>query len=70
MIARRKEQILRAIYVGIGPEKGTIVEEEEAYDYALERGLHGTLQDQQEFKESLVEWFYSGNWVKEEMEDK
>lgn len=69
MIARRKEKILKAVYVGIGPETGIIVEEEEAYDYALERGLHRTLQDQQEFKESLVEWFYSGNWLKEEMED-
>lgn len=32
MIARRKEKILKAVYVGIGPETGIIVEEEEAYD--------------------------------------
>ena len=57
------------IYKGIGPEEDKIVEEDEAYDYALERCLHGTPQDQEEFREMLVEWFYSGNWVKEEIED-
>lgn len=55
------------IYKGIGPEEDKIVEEDEAYDYALERCLHGTPQDQQEFKDMLVEWFYSGNWVKEDV---
>lgn len=53
------------VYVGVGPEKDTMVEEEQAYQYALERCLHGTLQERQEFKDMLVEWFYSGNWVKE-----
>lgn len=52
------------IYKGIGPEAGTMIEEEEAFSYALERCLHGTLQEQQEFREMLVEWFYSGSWVK------
>lgn len=54
------------MYIGIGPEEGTVVEEDQAYEYALERSLHGTLQDQQDFKELLVEWFYSGNWIKED----
>ena len=54
------------MYIGIGPEKNTAVTEEEAFDYALERSLHGTPQDQQEFKEMLVEWFYSGNWIRED----
>lgn len=54
------------MYIGIGPEKDRVVMEEEAFDYALERSLHGTPQDQQEFKEMLVEWFYSGNWIREE----
>ncbi|WP_162858234.1 hypothetical protein [Mediterraneibacter massiliensis] len=54
------------MYIGIGPERGTEVSEEQAYEYALGRCLHGSLQDQQEFKEMLVEWFYSGNWIKEE----
>lgn len=48
-------------------EMGTnvFVPEVEAYDYALERCLSGTEQDQREFREMLVEWFYSGNWIKE-----
>lgn len=57
------------MYVGIGPEKDTVVTEGQAFDYALERCLHGTPDDQEEFKEMLVEWFYSGNWVKEESEE-
>lgn len=52
------------MYIGIGPEKGTAIEEEQAFDYALERCLHGTPQDQQDFRELLIEWFYSGNWIK------
>lgn len=56
--------VSNVIYIGTGPEKDTVVEEEQAYQYALERCLHGTRQDQQEFKEMLVGWFYSGNWEK------
>lgn len=56
------------MYIGVGPEKDRVVMEEEAFDYALERSLHGTLQNQKEFKEMLVEWFYSGNWIREEEE--
>lgn len=53
-------------YIGIGPEDGTVVEDNQAFDYALERCLNGTPDDRKEFREMLVEWFYSGNWVKEE----
>lgn len=53
-------------YRGIFCEEGKIVQEEEAYDYALERCLHGSEVDQQEFKDMLVEWYYSGNWLQEE----
>lgn len=55
------------IYEGIGPEEGTIVTEEEAFDYALERCLHGTPEDQEEFRSMLVEWFYSGNYLRREI---
>ena len=55
-----------AYYIGIGPEEGTIVEEEQAFDYALERCLKGTPEDQKIFREELVEWYYSGNWLKRE----
>ena len=55
-----------AYYLGIGPEEGTIVEEELAFDYALERCLRGTPEDQKVFRDELVEWYYSGNWLKRE----
>ena len=53
-------------YKGIASEEGRIVEESEAYEYALERCLNGTLQEQKEFREMLAEWYYSGNWIKED----
>ena len=48
-------------------EMGTnvFVPEEDAYEYAFDRCLNGTEEEQKEFKLMLVEWFYSGNWVKE-----
>lgn len=53
---------------GVGyTEMGTriFVPEEDAYDYAMERiSLDEDLQ--KEFKETVVEWFYSGNWIKED----
>ena len=54
------------MYIGIGPEQGTVVTDEQAFDYALERCLSGAPKEQQDFKELLVEWFYSGDWIKEE----
>lgn len=54
-------------YVGIGPENGTIVEEEQAYDYALERCTKGTIEERREFREMLVGWYFSDNW--KEVED-
>lgn len=53
-------------YRGIGPEDGTIVTEGQAFTYAMERCRGGTLEEQREFREMLVEWYYSGNWIKEE----
>lgn len=50
------------MYVGICKERGIIVVDENAFRYALERIVHGTPEEQQEF----VAWFYSGNWVKED----
>mgnify|MGYP000726925502 CR=1 FL=1 len=54
-------------YRGIGPEVDKVVEEGKAYTYALERCLEGTVEEREEFKQMLVEWYYSGNWIKEEM---
>lgn len=55
-------------YEGIQSENGRIIDESDAYTYALERSLHGSEEDQRDFQEMLVEWFYSGNWIKREDE--
>ena len=49
----------RAGYSEIGT--GVFVPEEEAFEYAMER-----ISLDQALKQELVEWFYSGNWIKEE----
>lgn len=50
-------------YKEIGTE--IFVPEEDAYDYALERISHGTDAEKREF----VEWFYLGNWIREDGEE-
>ena len=48
------------------------VPEEDAFDYALEQCVESAPQGfrdiewTQKFREMLVEWFYSGNWIKED----
>lgn len=51
------------LYEGIFSERGNYVEDDEAFEYALERCLHGNEDEKKEFKEMLVEWYYSGNWI-------
>lgn len=56
-------------YVGLGPENGKIIAEENALSYAMKccgivKGGHGP--DWSEFSDMLIDWFYSGNWLKEE----
>lgn len=53
-------------YIGIGPERGNYVPEDKAFTYALEHGLHGTKDEVNEFREVLIDWYFSGNWIKEE----
>lgn len=53
-------------YQGIQSEEGKIVREEDALSYALERCLLGPKEDQEEFQAALIEWFYSGNWIRRE----
>lgn len=54
-----KEKLNRAGYKEIGT--GIFVLEEDAYDYAMER-----ISLDEDLQKEFVEWFYSGNWVKEE----
>lgn len=53
-------------YIGTGSEEGTFVPEEDAYIYAMERCQIGTGDEVKEFRGMLVEWYYSGNWIKAE----
>lgn len=41
------------------------VTEEDAYLYAFEKCMG---EDHEKFKEMLVEWYFSGNWVEAERE--
>lgn len=49
------------IYRGIGPEKGRVVPEEHAYEYAL-----AEIDKDPELRAELVEWFFSGNFIEED----
>lgn len=57
------EKLIEPGYREIGTR--IFVPQSDAYYYALERCLNGAEDEQQEFKEMLVDWFYSGNWIKE-----
>lgn len=51
-------------YIGIGEEKGKIVPEEYAFEYATERCTNGSKEEQEEFRKAVIDWFYSGDWIK------
>ena len=66
------------MYIGVNVEAGKKVLEEDSFAYACERCRTGDLEmqetfleiakhseDMDDFTETLVGWFYSGNWVKE-----
>lgn len=67
------------MYIGVAEETGRKVHDEDAFSYACERCLNGTVEeketflelarhceDMEDFAENLVEWYFSGNWLKEE----
>ena len=59
-------------YVGILSERGAIIPESEAFEYAMERiasNPEDARQFEKEFGQQIVEWFYSGNFVKENLID-
>lgn len=66
------------MYVGVNKETGKNVHEDDAFSYACDRCRTGPLEDQEtflelaqhsdgmaDFAENLVEWYFSGNWIKE-----
>ena len=58
-------------YVGFATEKGVIIPVEDALEYAMERcksNEDDRKEFEQEFGQEIVEWFYSGNFVKESVE--
>ena len=63
LIEESKEKLNGPGWEEIGT--GIFVSEEDAYDYAMER-VSQDVDLQKEFKETVVGWFYSGNWIKED----
>lgn len=58
-------------YVGVGPNKGKKISTENALSYAMYRcGIQfvggPSETDTAEFTEMFVNWFYSGDWRREE----
>ena len=67
------------MYTGIATETGKTVHDEDTFSYACERCRTGDVEEKEtfleisrhaesmeDFAETLVEWFYSGNWTYKE----
>lgn len=55
------------MYVGICKEDGRIVQQEDALEYALMRCMTTDKEEFiKEFGQDIEEWFFSGNWIKEQ----
>lgn len=57
-----------SVYIGIFSNKGKVIQNDtEALSYAFEQcGIEPSAEWDRvdpEFREMLLEWFYSGNWV-------
>lgn len=48
-------------WIGIGPEEGTFISDENALQYAKER-----LEWDTELQKEFINWFYSGNHIRSE----
>ena len=58
-------------YIGVGPERGKVVEFADAAEYAMERIGIRPMQGRRvcrEFLREFEEWFFSGNWLRREEE--
>jgi len=54
-------------YKGIGRESGKYIEIDSAADYAAKQcGIEIADKTTDEFRNMFVEWFYSGNWVRDD----
>ena len=52
-------------YVGIGHRAGFVIEEKDAFEFALNAMRNEPPEDKQAF----VEWFFSGNYIREDGDD-
>jgi hypothetical protein len=54
-------------YKGITLEKGKFVAAEDAFDYVCKQvgiaAFYNSAPEAAEFKEMLIEWYFSGNWI-------
>lgn len=59
------------VYKGIGPNEGKIVPKHMAFPYALREcgvlAVNSFAPEFGEFRKMLVEWYFSGNWIEEEV---
>ena len=55
------------MYIGIMGNTGPVVDENEAFDYAMDNITRGELKE--EFGDEIIDWFFSGNWIKEPEND-
>jgi len=62
-----------ASYEGIGPDRGLQIPGEDALEYTMKRcGIQFTGQPgdtTEEFRNMLVEWFFSGSWIRKEVNE-
>lgn len=54
-------------FIGLNENGGLFIPQEDAFAYAFERCTNGTDKQIAEFKEMLVEWFFSGDWIKRDI---
>lgn len=58
---------------GIGKDKGVFVAERDGFDYARRAcgitSMDASAPEYIAFRDALVEWFFSGEWVRDEKED-
>lgn len=55
------------MYIGICKEAGRIIQQEDALEYALMRCMTTDKEEfVKEFGQEIEEWFFSGNWIKEQ----
>ena len=55
------------MYRGIMGNTGIEIDESEAFEYAMDNITRGELKE--EFGDEIIEWFFSGNWIKEPEND-